>query len=93
MDQENKEALFRAFKAHDTRFDGKVYIGVTTTGIYCRPVCAARMPKFENCEFFSSAAEAEQAGFRPCKTCMPDLTPAETKKSQKDGGRGAAMRS
>ena len=64
MDQESKEALFRAFKAHDTRFDGKVYIGVTTTGIYCRPVCAARMPKFGNCEFFGSATEAEQAGFK-----------------------------
>lgn len=69
MDQESKEALFRAFKAHDTRFDGKVYIGVTTTKIYCRPVCAARMPKFGNCEFFGSATEAEQAGFRPCQTC------------------------
>ena len=91
MDQDSKEALFRAFKAHDTRFDGKVYIGVTTTGIYCRPVCAARMPKFENCEFFNSAAEAEQAGFRPCKTCRPELAPDDNDQDHdKIAGRVAA---
>ncbi len=91
MDQESKEALFRAFKAHDTRFDGKVYMGVTTTGIYCRPVCAARMPKFGNCEFFGSATEAEQAGFRPCKTCRPELAPdANDQDHDKIAGRVAA---
>ena len=75
MDQKKRESLFRAFAAHDKRFDGKIFVGVTTTGIYCRSVCAARMPKFENCIFFKSAAEAEQAGFRPCKTCRPELAP------------------
>ena len=91
MDQESKEALFRAFKAHDTRFDGKVYIGVTTTKIYCRPVCAARMPKFGNCEFFGSATEAEQAGFRPCKTCRPELAPDDNDQDHdKIAGRVAA---
>lgn len=77
MDQKSRESLFRAFAAHDKRFDGKIFVGVTTTGIYCRPVCAARMPKFENCIFFKSAAEAEQAGFRPCKTCRPELAPGD----------------
>lgn len=77
MDKKKRESLFRAFAAHDKRFDGKIFVGVTTTGIYCRPVCAARMPKFENCIFFKSAAEAEQAGFRPCKTCRPELAPGD----------------
>ncbi|HET6679665.1 MAG TPA: AlkA N-terminal domain-containing protein [Gemmatimonadaceae bacterium] len=68
-------ALHRAFAAHDARFDGVFYMGVTSTGIYCRPVCTARTPKAANCRFFSSAMAAEKARFRPCLRCRPELAP------------------
>ncbi|MDR2981535.1 MAG: helix-turn-helix domain-containing protein, partial [Puniceicoccales bacterium] len=67
--------LYAAFKAKDARFDGRFFVGISSTGIYCRPVCRARQPKRENCTFYSSAAEAEQAGFRPCLLCRPELAP------------------
>ncbi|MBP3710301.1 MAG: helix-turn-helix domain-containing protein [Treponema sp.] len=67
--------LYEIFKAKDARFDGRFFVGVSSTGIYCRPVCTARIPKKENCLFFSSAAQAEQAGFRPCLLCRPELAP------------------
>ena len=67
--------LYAAFKAKDTRFDGRFYVGVSSTGIYCRPVCRARMPKAANCAFFPTAAEAERAGYRPCLLCRPELAP------------------
>jgi len=66
---------FRAFRARDARFDGLVYLGASSTGIYCRPVCPARTPRRQNCRFFSSAAAAEKAGFRPCLRCRPELAP------------------
>lgn len=75
MDDGMKKMLYRAFCARDPRFDGRYFIGIRSTGIYCRPVCHARKPKFENCEFFSSAAEAEKAGYRPCLQCRPELAP------------------
>lgn len=75
MDDTDRERLYRAFCARDSRFDGKYFIGVRSTGIYCRPVCHARKPKLENCEFFASAAEAEKAGYRPCLQCRPELAP------------------
>ena len=68
-------ACYTAFKAKDVRFDGRFFVGVSSTGIYCRPVCRAKMPKPENCTFYESAAEAEQAGFRPCLLCRPELAP------------------
>lgn len=74
MKQESN-GLYSAFCAKDVRFDGRFYVGVTTSKIYCRPVCSAKMPKEENCVFFSSAAEAEQAGYRPCQLCRPELAP------------------
>lgn len=67
--------LYAAFKARDARFDGRFFVGVSSTGIYCRPVCRARLPKAENCTFFSTAAEAERAGYRPCLICRPELAP------------------
>ena len=67
--------LYDIFKARDARFDGRYFVGVTSTGIYCRTVCSARMPKEENCRFFRTAAEAEAAGFRPCMTCRPEQAP------------------
>ena len=66
---------YAAFVAHDARFDGRVFIGVTSTRIYCRPVCRVRTPRRGNCRFFSHAAAAESAGFRPCLRCRPELAP------------------
>ena len=62
-------------KTRDASFDGSLFIGVRTTGVYCRPVCKARMPKPENVDFFPSAAAAERAGFRPCLRCRPETAP------------------
>ena len=69
------DACYLALKARDARFDGCFFTGVTSTGIYCRPVCRVRAPKRENCRFFSHAAQAEQQGFRPCLRCRPELAP------------------
>ncbi|HZY20182.1 MAG TPA: AlkA N-terminal domain-containing protein [Ramlibacter sp.] len=69
------EACYLALKARDARFDGSFFTGVTSTGIYCRPVCRVRTPKRENCRFFGLAAQAERAGFRPCLRCRPELAP------------------
>ena len=71
----DSESLYRALLAKDTRFDGRFFVGVATTGIYCRPVCRARKPLAVNCSFYATAAEAEQAGFRPCLLCRPELAP------------------
>lgn len=67
--------LYAAFVAKDPRFDGRFFVGISSTGIYCRPVCRARQPKAENCTFYSTAAEAELAGYRPCLLCRPELAP------------------
>ena len=75
MELMDREACYRAFQTHDARFDGRVFVGVTSTGIYCRPICPARTPKFENCRFFASAAAAQEAGFRPCLRCRPEIAP------------------
>ncbi len=75
---EDKEACYAAFSAHDTRFDGRVFVCVSSTGIYCRPTCRVKMPKIENCSFHSSAASAEAAGFRPCLKCRPELAPGNS---------------
>ncbi|MFN9956076.1 MAG: Ada metal-binding domain-containing protein, partial [bacterium] len=61
--------------ARDARFDGRLFVGVTSTGIYCRPVCRVRTPAERRCRFFAQAAEAEAAGFRPCLRCRPELAP------------------
>jgi len=65
----------RARKSRDARFDGRFFIAVTTTGIYCRPICPARTPKDENVRYFPTAAAAEAAGFRPCLRCRPEASP------------------
>ena len=70
-----EETLYAAFVAKDPRFDGRFFVGIASTGIYCRPVCRARQPKRESCRFYASAAEAEQDGFRPCLLCRPELAP------------------
>ena len=71
----DSESLYSALLAKDTRFDGRFFVGVATTGVYCRPVCQARKPLAVNCSFYATAAEAEQAGFRPCLLCRPELAP------------------
>lgn len=72
---EQEDALYTAFKAKDSRFDGRFFVGISSTGVYCRPICRAKLAKRSNCTFFSSAAEAEQAGYRPCLLCRPELAP------------------
>lgn len=69
------DACYRAHRARDARFDGRFFTAVRSTRIYCRPVCSAPLPKRENCRFFPSAAAAEQAGYRPCLRCRPELAP------------------
>ena len=69
------DAAYLALKTHDARFDGRLFVGVTSTGIYCRPVCRVRTPLRRNCRFFANAASAERGGFRPCLRCRPELAP------------------
>lgn len=71
----DQDACYEALKSKDVRFDGQFFVGVSSTGIYCRPVCHAKLPKRENCTFFESAAQAEAAGYRPCLQCRPELAP------------------
>jgi len=69
------ETCYRAVKSRDARFDGRFFTTVTTTGIFCRPVCPASPPKLSNCHFVPSAAAAMAAGFRPCLRCRPEAAP------------------
>lgn len=69
------DACYRACAGREARFDGRFFLAVTTTGIYCRPSCPARMPKPENCRFLPTAAAAVAAGFRACRRCRPDALP------------------
>lgn len=71
----DKQIAYRAMISHDIRFDGVFYVGVTSTGIYCRPICPVKPPHFKNCLFFDSAEAAEKAAFRPCLRCRPELAP------------------
>jgi AraC family transcriptional regulator of adaptative response / DNA-3-methyladenine glycosylase II len=71
----DEEICYRALQSRDARFDGLLFVGVTSTGIYCRPICPARTPKPANCRFFGSAAAAQEAGFRPCLRCRPETAP------------------
>jgi AraC family transcriptional regulator of adaptative response / DNA-3-methyladenine glycosylase II len=71
----DSDACFRAVRARDRRFDGRFFVGITSTHIYCRPICPARPPKRENMRFYTSAAAAEGAGFRPCLRCRPERAP------------------
>jgi AraC family transcriptional regulator of adaptative response / DNA-3-methyladenine glycosylase II len=66
---------YRALRARDARFDGRFFVAVSSTRIYCRPVCTVRPPRRENCRYYPSAAAAEAAGYRPCLRCRPELAP------------------
>lgn len=87
------ETCYRAVTAHDARFDGCFFVGVTSTGVYCRPVCRVKMPRRENCRFFSTAAAAEASGYRPCLRCRPELAPgnASVDSAQRLASRAAAL--
>jgi AraC family transcriptional regulator of adaptative response / DNA-3-methyladenine glycosylase II len=69
------DAAYLALKTRDARFDGRLFVGVTSTGVYCRPVCRVRTPRRENCRFFDTAAQAEAQRFRPCLKCRPEIAP------------------
>jgi methylphosphotriester-DNA--protein-cysteine methyltransferase len=81
------DSCYAAVKARDSRFDGRFFVGVRSTGIYCRPICSARVPKKENCTFFVSAAAAERAGYRPCLKCRPELAPVDARAPVDAAGR------
>lgn len=72
---EEFDIFYRAMVSRDSRFDGRFFAGVTSTGVYCRPICPAPKPKQENVRFYLTAAGAENEGFRPCKRCRPDAAP------------------
>src|SRR5271166_617120 len=88
----NSDRVWQAIETCDPRFDGWVFCGVKTTGIYCRPSCPARTPKRENVRFFSSAASAQSAGFRACKRCRPDAAPGSPEWDLRADLVGRAMR-
>ena len=81
------DAAYLAVKARDARFDGRLFVGVTSTGVYCRPVCRVRTPMRKNCRFFDTRAQAEAAAFRPCMKCRPEIAPGL---SQMDSSRSLA---
>jgi AraC family transcriptional regulator of adaptative response / DNA-3-methyladenine glycosylase II len=81
-----------AVETGDPRFDGWIFAGVTSTGIYCRPSCPARTPKRENVRFYATAAAAQAAGFRACKRCRPDATPGSPEWDRRADLVGRAMR-
>jgi AraC family transcriptional regulator of adaptative response / DNA-3-methyladenine glycosylase II len=74
MDMDD-DACYRAIATRDHQFDGRLFVAVITTGIYCRPFCPARTPKRQNVRFFPTAAAAQEAGFRPCLRCRPETSP------------------
>lgn len=85
----DRAALYSAYVSRDPRFDGVFFVGVTSTGIYCRPVCTAKTPRLANCRFFERAEAAEKAAFRPCLRCRPELAPGSAPVD--DAGRIAAL--
>ena len=86
------DGLYRLFESRDPRFDGRVYLGVTSTGIYCRPSCPAMAPKRSNMRFYRTAAAAQRAGFRACKRCRPDASPGSPEWNVRADAVGRAMR-
>jgi AraC family transcriptional regulator of adaptative response / DNA-3-methyladenine glycosylase II len=89
---EDPDRCYQAAHGKDARFDGVFFIGVTSTGIYCRPSCPARTPKRENVRFYASAAAAQQAGFRACLRCRPDATPGSPEWNMRADVVARAMR-
>lgn len=77
FDLPNTERLYEALLNRDPAYEGRVYVGVRSTGVFCRLTCPARKPKLENCCFFERIGDCLEAGFRPCKRCHPVGTAAE----------------
>ncbi len=86
------EHCYRVISSRDARFDGWFFVGVTSTGIYCRPSCPSMTPKRENTRFYASAAAAQAAGFRTCKRCRPDASPRSPEWNVRADVVGRAMR-
>ncbi len=80
LDDRSKQEYYQALLEKNTKYEGVFFVGVKTTGVFCRPSCPARKPKFENCEFFETAQEALLASFRPCKRCCPLCHPHQASK-------------
>ena len=76
-----EDDMFAVLESRDTSFAGAFFVGITSTGTYCRPDCAAKVPMRKDCRFFASAEEAEAAGFRACKLCRPDRLKGPSKQS------------
>jgi AraC family transcriptional regulator, regulatory protein of adaptative response / methylated-DNA-[protein]-cysteine methyltransferase len=77
---ETKREYYQALINRKTEYEGVFYVGVKTTGAFCRPTCPARKPKFENCEFYETAQQALLASYRPCKRCRPLSHPNQVSK-------------
>ena len=88
----DSEACHRALDTHDPRFDGLFFVGISSTGIYCRPVCPTRQVKKENRSFYPTAAAAEAAGYRPCLRCRPELAPGRSSVDAVNAWARAAVR-
>jgi AraC family transcriptional regulator of adaptative response / DNA-3-methyladenine glycosylase II len=86
------DTCFQAMRSRDTRFDGWFYVGVSSTGIYCRPSCPAAMPKRRNVSFYPTAAAAQRAGHRACLRCRPDASPGSPEWNLRADEAGRAMR-
>lgn len=78
LEKLDAKVCFEALKTHDKRFDGLFFVAVKSTKIYCRNVCRVKLPKVSNCTFYTHAAQAEKAGFRPCLRCRPELAPGSS---------------
>lgn len=89
--QLDHQACYQALRRRDSRFDGRFYTGVTTTGIFCRPSCPARTPKSSNIKFFHHAAAASEAGYRPCRRCRPELAPSSPEWNRRADLAGKAL--
>jgi AraC family transcriptional regulator, regulatory protein of adaptative response / DNA-3-methyladenine glycosylase II len=85
------DVFYQAALSRDARFDGCFFTCITTTRIYCRPVCRVKPPKRENCRFVGHAAQAEAAGFRPCMRCRPELAPHSLIWSTQDASHTLAL--
>jgi len=86
------DACYRALASRNPRFDGRFFVGVLSTGVYCRPICPARTPLRRNCRFFRSAAAAAESGFRPCRRCRPEAAPGSAAWSGTSAAVGRALR-
>ncbi|MBX3287694.1 MAG: DNA-3-methyladenine glycosylase 2 family protein, partial [Actinobacteria bacterium] len=89
---QDEERCYRAVSSRDARFDGWFFVGVTSTGIYCRPSCPATTPKRRNLRYYPTAAAAQHEGFRACRRCRPDTAPGSPEWNVRADLAGRAMR-